>query len=121
MEQGVHGVHLPSRQFLSQEKVAHGRDSSTVLQAIPPFFGLTRMERVWDCKPPPHSAVHFDHPDHADIAQSMGQWNCPQRLNISKRGHLTPQSSFGTTISRFISCHPPHLYGVAGSQESSQL
>merc|ERR1719453_1073332 len=121
MVHGVQEVHFASLQFLSQDPVAHGLDSSTVLHAIPPFFGLTRIERVWDCKPPPHSAVHFDQPDHSDMSQLMGQWYWPQRLKRDKRGHLTPHSSFGTTTSRFISCQPPHLYGMAGSQSSSQL
>jgi hypothetical protein len=65
--------------------------------------------------------VHFDQPDHSDIQQLMGQWNWPQRLKRDKRGHFTPQSSFGTTISLFICCQPPHLYGTAGSQSLSQL
>jgi hypothetical protein len=73
MEHGVQDVQPESMQFLSQEPVAHGLDSSTVLQAIPPFFGFIKMDRVWDCRPPPHSAVHFDQPDQADISQLMGQ------------------------------------------------
>jgi len=80
MEHGDHLVHFARKQFLSQDPVAHGLDSSTVLQAMPPFFGLVRMERVWDCKPPPHSAVHFDQPDQADMSQLIGQWYWPHRL-----------------------------------------
>merc|ERR1719326_1581894 len=41
MEHGVQLVHLASQQSRSQDPVAHGRDSSTVLHERPPFLGLT--------------------------------------------------------------------------------
>lgn len=120
-EQGDQSVHLERMQLRSHDPVAHASDSSTVLHDKPPFLGLTKIERVCDLNPPPHSAVHSDQPDHSDISQSMGQWNWPHRFSCSNRGHLTPQSSFGTTTSRFITAQPPHWYGLVGSQESSQL
>merc|ERR1719439_71370 len=51
-EQGDHFDHFLSRQFLSQEPVLHGRDSEAVLQAFPPFLGLTRTLRVRPWTPP---------------------------------------------------------------------
>jgi len=101
--------------------VLHGRDSSTVLHCSPPFSGLCWIARVFDCKPPSHSAVHLDQPDHMDMWQSTGQRYCPQRLYFSINGHLMPQSSLDAIGFRLIICQPPHLNGWLGSQESSQL
>jgi len=79
------------------------------------------MERVLDWTPPSHSAEHFDQPDHSDIGQSIGHFTCPQRFIFLLSEQAIPQSSFFTTVARYIVCQPPHLNGWRGSQESSQL
>merc|ERR1719387_717582 len=40
----------------AQDSVLHGTVSTTVLQDMPPFLGLTMMLRERDFVPPPHAS-----------------------------------------------------------------
>merc|ERR1719420_482449 len=72
-EHGDQSVQGASSQSRSQDIVLHGTVSMTVLQDMPPFFGFTRMLRVRDLVPPPHSSrVHAEYRDHSDSTQSTG-------------------------------------------------
>ena len=48
-----------------------GRDSWTVLQAVPPFLGNIDTLRV-SAWAPPSQSWQAENPDHLDSAQSMG-------------------------------------------------
>merc|ERR1719456_2190170 len=96
--------------------VLQGRDSSTVLQEVPPCIGLARMSRVRDSKPPSQSAVHFDQPDHSDISQLTGHLFWLHFLVRPNSGHLSPHSSGGeTTTLRLMCCQPPQVYTSVAS------
>merc|ERR1719261_2005492 len=72
-EHGDQSVQGASSQSRSQDIVLHGTVSMTVLQDMPPFFGFTRMLRVRDLVPPPHSSrVQAEYRDHSDSTQSTG-------------------------------------------------
>merc|ERR1719446_1120195 len=114
-EQGSQGVHLERRQSRSQDMVLQASVSSAVLQARPPFFGLTIRERVRERTPPSQSAVHLDQPDHSDISQSIGHFFWLHFLVRPNSGHRSPQSGRGsavgsTTTLRLMCCQPPQVY-----------
>ena len=113
-EQGVHDVQGARVQSLSQDMVLQASVSSCVLHAMPPFFGLTKFERVFERTPPSQSAEHLVHLTWLHF------------FVRDRAGHLKPHSSGGaTTTLRKMSCQPPHSqtterFGTAGHL-SSQL
>merc|ERR1719230_2077380 len=115
-EQGVQSVQRARVQSRSHDMVLHASVSSAVLQAKPPFFGLTMSERVRERTPPSQSAVHLDQPDHSDISQSTGHFFWLHFIVRPNCGHRSPHSSGGwTTTLRLMCCQPPHVYTSVGS------
>merc|ERR1719359_2272789 len=87
-EHGDQSVQGASSQSRSQDCVLHGTVSMTVLQDMPPFIGFTRMVRVRDLVPPPHSSlVHAENRDHSDSTQSTGHLICEHFRLRSSAGH----------------------------------
>mmetsp|Transcript_1340 Transcript_1340/g.4553 ORF Transcript_1340/g.4553 Transcript_1340/m.4553 type:complete len:281 (-) Transcript_1340:1600-2442(-) len=120
MEHGAQSDQSSSLQSRSQDPVLQDRSSCTASQPVPPFFGLTRMERVFTWTPLSHSLVHFVQPDHDDIEHETGHFFWPQRFGRSRGGHLIPNRLGTVTMSRFMVSLPPQRNGSARGQVSSQ-
>merc|ERR1719360_362802 len=104
-----HTLQSESSQSSSHDAMPQACSSSVLSHGVPLCWASTRIFLLRSITPPPHSALHEDHPLQSLKTQSTGHAAMLQLTSSFKGGHFTPiPMGCTTTLRDLIMVPPPH-------------